>query len=93
MYVEWSQDQYTRNNVSKRERKEKKKESSLHPSIYTPPISYTNPLLMSMITLILKLLPFFVTSDKRQVNQVEISSSLGEPSSLSSSEVNRDGGA
>ena len=35
---------------------------------------------MSMTTLISKLLPLFVTSDKGQVNQVDISSSLGEPS-------------
>ena len=39
IYVKWSQDQYTKNNVSKIERKEKIQESSLHPSIYTPPIS------------------------------------------------------
>ena len=84
MYVNWSQDQYTRDNVSKIERKEKIQESSLHPSIYTPPISYTNPPPMSMTTLISKLLSIFVTSDKGQVNQVDISSSLGEPSSSSS---------
>ena len=53
---------------------------------------------MSMTTLISKLLPLFVMSDKGQVNQVDISLSLGEsssvlpkPSSLSSSEVGRDG--
>ena len=39
IYVKWSQDQYTKNNVSKIERKEKIQKSSLHPSIYTPPIS------------------------------------------------------
>ena len=38
---------------------------------------------MSMTTLISKLFPLFVTSDKGQVNQVDISSSLGEPSSSS----------
>ena len=41
-----------------------------------------------MTTLISKLLPLFVTSDKRQVHQVDISSSLGElapSSSLASS--------
>ena len=37
MYVKRSQGQYTRDNVSKIERKEKIQESSLHPSIYTPP--------------------------------------------------------
>ena len=59
---------------------------------------------MSMTTLISKLLPFFVTSDKGHVNQVDISSLLGElaslsssasslsePSPLSSSEAGRDG--
>ena len=42
---------------------------------------------MSMTTLISKLLTFFVTSDKGQVHQVDISSLLGElaPSSLSAS--------
>ena len=40
---------------------------------------------MSMTTIISKLLPIFVMSDKGQVNQVDISSSLGEPSSSSSS--------
>ena len=39
MYVKWSQDQYTKNNVSKIERKEKIQISSLHPLIYTPHIS------------------------------------------------------
>ena len=59
---------------------------------------------MSMTTLISKLLPIFVMSDKRQVYQVDISSPPGEPtsssslalslpkpSSLSSSEANGDG--
>ena len=32
MYVKWPQDQYTKDNVSKIERKEKIQESSLHPS-------------------------------------------------------------
>ena len=36
MYVNWSQDQYTRDNVSKIERKEKIQESPLHPSITLP---------------------------------------------------------
>ena len=57
MYVKWSQDQCRRYNVSKRERKEKIQESSSHPSIYTPLISYTNSPPMSMTTLISKLLP------------------------------------
>ena len=52
-----------RNNVSKIEGREKIQESSLHPLIYTPPISYTNPPLMSMTTHISKLLTLFVTSD------------------------------
>ena len=39
---------------------------------------------MSMTTPISKLLPLFVTSDKGQVNQIDISSLLSEPSSLSS---------
>ena len=81
MYVKWSQDQYTRDNVSKREREEKIQKSLLHPSLYTPFISYTKPPPMSMTTLISKLLPIFVTSDKGQVNQVDILSSLAEPSS------------
>ena len=69
-----------RNNVSKIE-------SNPHyiPHINTPPISYTNPPSMSMTTLISKLLLIFVTSDKWQINQVDISSSLGKPSSSSSS--------
>ena len=68
MYVKWSLDQYTRDNVSKIEKKEKIQESSLHPSknMSTPPkkISYTNPPPMSISTLISKLLSLFVTSDK-----------------------------
>ena len=32
----WSEDQCTRDNVSKIERKEKIQETLLHPSIYTP---------------------------------------------------------
>ena len=92
MYVKWSQDQYTRDNVYKIKRKEKIQKSSLHPSYIHSPyhkISYTNPPLMSMTTLISKLLPLFVTSDKRQVHQVDISSSLGElaPSSSSASSL------
>ena len=81
MYVKWSQDQCTRDNVSKIERKEKIQESSLHPSYTHSPYhknSYTNLSPMSMTTLISKLLPLFVTSDKGQVHQVDISSSLGE---------------
>ena len=59
---------------------------------------------MYMTTLISKLLPFFVMSDKWQVYQVDISSSLGklalsslstslmpEPSSLSSSKAGGNG--
>ena len=59
---------------------------------------------MSMTTLISKLLALFVTSDKGQVHQVDISSSLGElvpssssvfsllePSSLSSLNANGEG--
>ena len=38
---------------------------------------------MSMTTLFSKLLPLFVMSDKGQINQVDISSSLGEPLSSS----------
>ena len=95
------------NNVSKIERKEKIQESSLHPSYRHSPyhkISYTNPSPMSMTTLISKLLTLLVTSDKGQVRQVDISSSLGklapsssiassllELSSLSSLEANGDG--
>ena len=72
MYVKWSQDQYTRYNVSKREIKENIQESSLHLSITLPLtkisyISYTNPPPMSMTTLISKLFSLFVTSDKWQV--------------------------
>ena len=67
MYVKWSQDQYTRDNVSKIERKENIQKFSLHPSYTHSPyhkISYTNPPPMSMTTLISKLLPLFVTNDK-----------------------------
>ena len=94
-----------RNNVSKQERKEKIQKNILTTSLINiPPISYTNLPPMSMTTLISKLLPIFVMSDKGQVYQVDISSSLGEPasssssasslpmlSSLSSSEANGDG--
>ena len=76
-----------RNNVSKIERKEKIQKSSIHPSYTHSPnhkISYTNPPPMS-ITLISKILTLFVTSDKGQVHQVDISSSLGELAPLSSS--------
>ena len=81
-----------RNNVSKIERKEKIQESSLHHSYTHSPyhkISYTNPPPMSMTTLISKLLPLFVMSDKGQVHQVDMSSSLGElaPSSSSASSL------
>ena len=77
MYVKWSQDQYTRDNVSKRERKRKDtKILTTFPYINTPPIFYANPSPMSMTTFISKLLPLFY--------QVDISSSLGEPSSSSS---------
>ena len=88
MYVKWSQEQCTRDNVSKIERKEKIQKSLLYTS-YTHShyhkISYTNPPPMSMITLISKLLPLFVTSNKWQLHQVDISSSLGKPSPSSSS--------
>ena len=92
MYVKWSQDQCTRDNVSKIERKEKIQESSLHPSYTHYPYhknSYTNPPPMSMTTFISKLVSLFVTSDKGQVHQVDISSSLGKlaPSSLSRSSL------
>ena len=62
----WSQDQYTRCNVSEIKRKEKRYIQVLTTSlnINTPPISYTNPPPMSMTTLISKLIPLFVTSDK-----------------------------
>ena len=69
MYVKWSQG--TRDNVSRIEREEKIQKSSLHPSYTHSPyhkISYTNPPPMSMTTLISKLLPHFVTSDKGQVH-------------------------
>ena len=56
--TKWSQDQCTRDNVSKIKGKEKIQKSSLHK------ISYTNPPPMSMTTLISKLFPLFVTSDK-----------------------------
>ena len=52
----WSRDLRYKNNVSKLERKGYKK-SSLHPSIYTLPLTkifYTNPLPMSMTTIISK---------------------------------------
>ena len=79
--TKWSQDQCTRDNVSKIKGKEKIQISSLHPlythSFYHKNI-YTNPPPMSMTTLISKLSPIFVTSDKGQVHQVDISSSLGE---------------
>ena len=84
--TKWSQDQCTRDNVSKIERKKKIQKSSLHLS-YTPPYHkniYTNPPPMSMTTPISKLLPLYVTSDKRQVHKVDISSSLGELAPLSS---------
>ena len=61
MYVKWPQDQYIKDNVSEIERKEKIRESLLHPSYkHFPYLLYY----MSMTTLISKLLPFFVTSDK-----------------------------
>ena len=105
--TKWSQDQCTRDNVSKIKGKEKIQISSLHPlythSLYHK-IPYTNPPPMSMTTLISKLLSFFVTSDKWQVHQVDILLSLGElapssssasslsmPSSLSSLDVGGDG--
>ena len=65
MYVKWSQDQCIRDNVSKIERKKKDTKIITTSLIDIPPISYTNPPHMSMTTLISKLLPLFVTSDKR----------------------------
>ena len=59
MYVKWSQDQCTRNNVSKIERKEKIQKILTTSLKNTPLISYTNLPLMSMTTLISKLLPLF----------------------------------
>ena len=85
MYVKWSQEQCTRDNVSKIERKEKIQKILTTSLKNTPPISYTNLPPMSMTTFIPKLLPLFVTSDKGQVYQVDISSSLGKPLSSSSS--------
>ena len=64
MYVKWSQDQCTKDNVSKIERKKRYKNPHYIPHINTLLISYTNPPPMSMTTLILKLLPLFVMSDK-----------------------------
>ena len=85
MYVKWSQEQCTRDNVSKIERKEKIQKILTTSLKNTPPISYTNLPPMSMTTFIPKLLPLFVTSDKGQVYQVDISSSLGKPLSSASS--------
>ena len=59
MYVKWPQDQYTRDNVSKIERKEKIQESSLHSLIYTPLISYTLPSPYEYDYSHLKITPFF----------------------------------
>ena len=69
--TKWSQDQCTRDNVSKIERKEKIQKILTTSLIYTPfitKISYTNPPPMSKITLISKQLPLFVTSDKGKVH-------------------------
>ena len=65
--TKWSQDRCTKNNVSKIERKEKIQKVLTTSLINTPPItklSYASPPPMCMTTLISKLLPFFVTSDK-----------------------------
>ena len=65
--TKWSQDQCTRDNVSKIERKEKIQKILTTSIIDTPPIikiSYANSPPMYMTTLISKLLPLFVTSDK-----------------------------
>ena len=61
--TKWSQDQCTRDNVSKKKRY---KNPQYIPHIHSPyhKISYTNPPPMSMTIIISKLLPFFVTSDK-----------------------------
>ena len=65
MYVyKWLQDLMYKNNVSKKERKEKIHNILTTSLIDTPPISCTNPPPMSMTTLISKLLHLFVTSDK-----------------------------
>ena len=98
---------YMRYNVSKIKGNKRYKNPHYIPHIHTPPItkiSYTSPPPMSMTTLISTLLSLFVTSDKGQVHQVDISSSLGElapsslaasslpePSSLSSSNVDGEG--
>ena len=96
-----------RNNVSKIERKEKIQKSSLHPSYTHSPYhknSYTNPSPYEYNYFHLKTTSFFVASDKGQVHQVDISSSLAklapssslasllsEPSSLSFSNVGGEG--
>ena len=58
-----------KNNVFKRDRKEKIKKKKILTTFLmnTPPISYANPLPMSMTTLISKLFPLFVMSEKGQV--------------------------
>ena len=66
--IKWSQDQCTRDNVSKIEKKRKDTKILTASLIYTSPIkkiSYTNSPPMCMTTLTSKLLPLFVTSDKR----------------------------
>ena len=104
MYVKWPQDQYTKDNVSKIERKEKIQESSLHPSYKHSPYLLYLPSPYEYDYSHLKTTLSFVTSDKGQVYQIDISSSLGElalsssspsssesPSLSSSSEASREG--
>ena len=64
--TKWSQDQCTRDNVSKKERKEQIQKIPTTSLINTPPIT-NSPMLtlpLCMTILISKLLPLFVTSDK-----------------------------
>ena len=88
MYVKWSQDQYTWGTCKLKTRKIHKSLTTSLKKIWTLPltkISYANPPPMCMTTIISKLLSLFVTSEKGQVYQVDISSSLGELASSSSS--------
>ena len=64
MYVKWPQDQYTKDNVSKIERKEKIQESSLHPSYKHSPYLLYLPSPYEYDYSHLKTTPLFVTSDK-----------------------------
>ena len=63
----WSQNQYIRYNVFEMERRKNTSNPHYIPQCTLPltKISYTNPPLISMTTLISKITPsFFVTSDK-----------------------------